>query len=86
MEETKNLYLVKSRSFRSYVVASDTNEAWVKFKAWLESLGSGTYDYGFSSDREFASIELVATTGAHTPKSASGTNFDDRNKDDKIIL
>lgn len=86
MEDVKNLYLVKSRSFRSYVVASDTNEAWNKFKEWLESLGTGTYSYGCYSDREFASIEIVATTGVHSPKSASGTKYDDINKDDKIIL
>jgi len=79
-----NLYLVKTRSFRAYVVASGTDIAYRKFRELLDKR-----DYGFTSDREFASVELVAATGSHgfeTPKSDSGCSFDDSRKDDLLIL
>ena len=77
----KNLYLVKSRGFRAYVVAENTNEAWAKFSSWLAEK-----DYGFLSDRDFESIEIVAKTDELSPKSNTGTSFDDSRKDDLLFL
>lgn len=79
-----NLYLVKTRSFRAYVVASGTDIAYKKFRELLDRR-----DYGFSSDREFASVELVAVTGSpgfESPRSDSGCSFDDLRKDDLLLL
>lgn len=50
------LYKVSTKKFSAYVVAKDLNSAWEKFKIWLNA-GEG---YGFSSDREFESIEEIA--------------------------
>lgn len=77
----KKLYLVKSRGFRAYVVAEDTNSAWEKFKAWLDC-----NDYGYFWDRDFGSIELVASEDTHSLKTESGNSFDDNRKDDKLFL
>lgn len=84
--EKKNLYLVKSRAFRGYVVASDTDEAWKKFKEYLENLGINGNSYGCYSDREFQSVTIVATTDSVRPKSDTGTSYDDNNIDDILIL
>ncbi len=84
MEE--KLYLVKSKGFRAYVVATDTNQAWNKFKEWIDGLGVGGDGYGWYWEREFESIEIVANANEHTPKSKDGLSYDDRNKDDKLIL
>lgn len=79
-----NLYLVKTRSFRAYVVASGTDIAYQKFRELLDRR-----DYGYSSDRDFASVELVAATGGkgyESPRSDCGCAFDDSRKDDLLIL
>jgi hypothetical protein len=75
-----NLYLVKSRGFRAYVVAEDTEQAWSKFSNWLI-----VHDYGFYCDRDFDSVEIVARESG-TPKTKSGCSFDDTRKDDMLFL
>lgn len=84
MEE--KLYLVKSKGFRAYVVATDTNQAWNKFKEWIDGLGVGGDGYGWSWEREFKSVEIVADANARSPKTTEGTAWDDRDKNDKLIL
>lgn len=64
MEKEKNLYLIKTKSFQAYVIAEDTNTAWNMFKSWLEKDDG----YGFSSDRNLDSIQLIASTSAYHPK------------------
>lgn len=81
-----NLYLVKSRAFRGYVIASTADEAWNKFKDYLESLGTGSYSYGTHSDREFQSVTIVAKSDSSRPKTDTGTSYDDNNIDDVLIL
>ncbi len=81
MREIQNLYFVKSRGFRAYVVATDTDSAWEKFKKWLDEK-----DYGYYWDREFQSIELIATDGHSSPKSDTGTDFEDSRKDDLLFV
>lgn len=77
----RNLYLVKSRGFRSYVVAENTEEAWQKFSSWLKEK-----EYGFYADRDFESIEIVAKEDEHSPKSNTGMSFDDSRQDDKLFF
>lgn len=77
----QNLYLVKSRAFRSYVIAENTDEAWKKFKSWLEEK-----DYGYYWDRDFQSIEIIASADSNFPKSESGVHYDDKNKTDMLFL
>jgi len=81
MEEIKNLYLVKTRGFRAYVIADSTDKAIDKFKKWLEM-----EDYGYYWDRDFESIELVATNSKNSPKTCTGTSFDDSRKDDLLLI
>ena len=81
MEETKYLFLVKSKGFRAYVVAENTDKAWEKFHTWLEEK-----DYGYYWERNFQSVELVASAGGGSPKSAEGVAIDDRGKADMIFL
>ncbi len=75
------LYLVKSKGFRSYVVAENTEKAWDKMHSWLEE-----HDYGYYWDREFASIELIASKSSTSPKSDSGLNYDDLKKTDILFV
>lgn len=81
MEETLYLYLVRTISFRAYVVAPDTEIAFRKFQKWLEE-----NDYGYFWDRNLASIEVVAETTSHSPKSADGNRFDDGRQNDKLFI
>ena len=81
MEEIKNLYLVKTRGFRAYVIADNTDKAIDKFKRWLDEK-----DYGYYWDRDFQSIELVASNTEHSPKSESGVRFDDQHQDDMLLI
>jgi len=67
MEKEKNLYLIKTKSYQAYVIAEDMNAAWNMFKTYLEK-GDG---YGFSSDRNLDSIQLIASTSAYHPKASS---------------
>lgn len=80
MEEIINLYLVKTRGFKAYVVGKDTNSAIEKFKRYLDDR-----DYGYYWDRDFQSIELVAST-SKGPKTATGTAFDDSRTDDLLLI
>ena len=75
------LFLVKSRGFRAYVVAENTEKAWEKFKNWLEE-----HSYGCYWERDFQSIELVARDGACSPKTNIGATTDDEAKDDMLFL
>lgn len=84
MEE--KLYLVKSRGYRAYVVAKDPTEAWDKFKEWLDGLGVGGEGYGWFWEREFDSVEIVAEADALSPKTANANAWDDKQKNDKLIL
>lgn len=77
----KKLYLVKSRAFRAYVVAESADGAWEKFESWLKE-----NDYGCYTDCDFDSVEIVAKTDAYSPKSNTGTSFDDSRKDDMLFL
>ena len=81
MEEIKNLYLVKTRGFRAYVIANSTDKAIIKFKQWLDE-----NDYGYYWDRDFQSIELIASNSEHSPKSESGVRFDDSHQDDMLMI
>lgn len=76
-----NLYLVKSRGFRAYVVADTTDEAWNKFSSWLKE-----HDYGFYADRDFESVTIIASTKQTSPKTNSGMSFDDSRQDDLLFL
>jgi len=80
MEEIINLYLVKTRGFKAYVVGKDPNSAIEKFKRYLDDR-----DYGYYWDRDFQSIELVAST-SKGPKTATGTAFDDSRTDDLLLI
>jgi len=82
MEEIKNLYLVKTKSFRAYVIAETTDEAWEKFKSWLEK-GDG---YGFLGDRNLDSIEMIASTSSYKPKSNGGDGWDEYKWYDMLFL
>ena len=86
MEQKEKLYLVKSKGFRGYVVAVDTNTAWEKFKNYLESLGLGSYSYGTYEERKFDSIQIVADSNAYKPKTATGMAYDDTYIDDILVL
>lgn len=54
------LYKVYTKSFHAYVISNDLNEAWEKFSKFLED-----QHYGYSGDREFRQIELVADSSIH---------------------
>jgi len=82
MEQNLNLYLVKTKAFRAYVVAETTDDAWNKFKTWLEANDG----YGFINDRNLDSITVVASMSAYRPLSSGGTNWDDRNVYDMLFL
>lgn len=86
MEKKENLYLVKTQAFRGYVVACDLNEAWDKFKNYLDSLGIGNMTYGTFDERKFSSIEQIADSDSRHPKSVCGNCFDDKNKYDVLVL
>ena len=78
------LYLVKTRAFRAYVTAENTDQAYKMFREVLDER-----DYGCYSDRELFSVEVVANTGSpgfETPKSKEGFGFDDERKYDLLIL
>ena len=81
MEEKQNLYLVKTRSYRSYVVATSPNEAWETFKNYLENIKGG---YGFSNDRLLESIEVIAAEETRYP--ISNTRGYGENGYDLLIL
>ena len=81
MEETKNLYLVKTRDFRAYVVATDTEKACEKFKKWLDDK-----NYGYYWARDFQSVEIIASTSETTPKTSNGVAFEDSRQDDMLFL
>lgn len=80
MEEIVNLYLVKTRGFRAYVVGKDTNSAIDNFKRYLDDR-----DYGYYWSRDFQSIELIASN-SKGPKSENGSSFDDMRTDDFLIV
>lgn len=84
--EKQKLYLVKSKGFRGYVVAMDTNTAWEKFKNYLDSLGLGGCSYGTYEERRFDSIQIVADSDAYKPKTANGMAYDDAYIDDVLIV
>lgn len=84
--EKGSLYLVKTMAFRGYVVAKDLNEAWEKFKNYLENLGVGGNKYGTYDERQLDSISIIATTEAHKPKSSMGTNYDDKDSYDVLVV
>ncbi len=78
------LYLVKTRAFRAYVTAENTDKAYKIFREVLDGRNYGSY-----SDRELSSVEVVANTGSpgfETPKSKEGFGFDDERKYDLLIL
>ena len=74
------LYLVKTKSYRAYVVAKDTDEAYNKFREYLDKK-----DYGWRWERDLASIEVVASE-SDSPKTAMGMSYDDEKKNDLLIL
>ena len=76
-----NLYLVRSRGFRAYVVSENTEGAWNKFSTWLKE-----HEYGCYFERDFNSIEIVARSDAYSPKTNTGTSYDDGNRDDLLFL
>ena len=80
MEEIINLYLVNTRGFKAYVVGKDPNSAIEKFKRYLDDR-----DYGYYWNRDFQSIELVASN-SKGPKTATGTAFDDSRTDDLLLI
>lgn len=73
MEKEKNLYLIKTKSYQAYAIAEDMNTAWNMFKTYLEK-GDG---YGFSSDRNLDSIQLIASTSAYHPKTCTLFDYKD---------
>lgn len=80
MEERVNLYMIKTRGFRAYVVGKDTESAIARFKQYLDER-----DYGYYWNRDFQSITLVASN-ATGPKTDSGNAFDDSHTDDLLLL
>ena len=79
-----NLYLVKTHSFRAYVIASGMDIAYKKFREVLDRR-----DYGYDHDRDLLSVELIAKTnndGYECPKSAEGCSYDDLRKDDLLLM
>lgn len=78
------LYLVKTRAFRAYVTAENTDKAYKMFREVLDKR-----DYGYYWDRELVSVEVVADTGSpgfERPKSSEGDGFDDERRYDLLIL
>lgn len=80
MEETVNLYMIKTRGFRAYVVGRNTQAAISRFRQYLDEA-----DYGYYWERDFQSIELVASNISR-PKTATGNAFDDARKDDLLLV
>ena len=79
-----NLYLVKTHSFRAYVIASGMDIAYKKFREVLDRR-----DYGYDRDRALSSVELIAKMnddGFECPKSAEGSSYDDLCKDDLLLM
>lgn len=65
-----NLYKVKTKAFSAYALSDSMDKAYLMVKGWMDER-----NYGFFSDRELESVELVATSEFNTlPVLGANTN------------